>query len=79
MDTYEDEVGVFNEDWEGKEFPDARLADLIDRPNVLVTPHAAFYTTHAVRNMVTKAFDNNLKMINGEKPDSPVALDKNKF
>ena len=79
MDTYEGEVGVFNEDWEGKEFPDARLADLIDRPNVLVTPHTAFYTTHAVRNMVTKAFDNNLKMINGEKPDSPVALDKNKF
>ncbi|KAA8791948.1 lactate dehydrogenase, partial [Lactobacillus crispatus] len=38
-----------------------------------------FYTTHAVRNMVVKAFDNNLKMINGEKPDSPVALDKNKF
>ena len=79
MDTYEDEVGVFNEDWEGKEFPDKRLADLIDRPNVLVTPHTAFYTTHAVRNMVVKAFDNNLKMINGEKPDSPVALDKNKF
>ncbi len=79
MDTYEGEVGVFNKDWEGKEFPDARLADLIDRPNVLVTPHTAFYTTHAVRNMVVKAFDNNLKLINGEKPDSPVALDKNKF
>ena len=79
MDTYEGEVGVFNKDWEGKEFPDKRLADLIDRPNVLVTPHTAFYTTHAVRNMVVKAFDNNLKLINGEKPDSPVALDKNKF
>src|SRR5699024_4179778 len=79
MDTYEDEVGVLNEDWEGKEVPDKRLADLIDRPNVLVTPHTAFYTTHAVRNMVVKAFDNNLKMINGEKPDSPVVLDKNKF
>lgn len=79
MDTYEDEVGVFNKDWEGKEFPDKRLADLIDRPNVLVTPHTAFYTTHAVRNMVVKAFNNNLKLINGEKPDSPVALNKNKF
>ncbi len=79
MDTYEGEVGVFNKDWEGKEFPDERLADLIDRPNVLVTPHTAFYTTHAVRNMVVKAFDNNLELIKGEKPDSPVALDKNKF
>ncbi|MDY0844466.1 lactate dehydrogenase, partial [Streptococcus thermophilus] len=49
------------------------------RPNVLVTPHTAFYTTHAVRNMVVKAFNNNLKLINGEKPDSPVTLNKNKF
>ncbi len=79
MDTYENEVGIFNKDWEGKKFPDDRLADLIKRPNVLVTPHTAFYTTHAVRNMVVKAFDNNLKLVNGEKPDSPVALDKNKF
>ena len=63
MDVYEGEVGIFNEDWEGKEFPDARLADLIARPNVLVTPHTAFYTTHAVRNMVIKAFDNNLNWL----------------
>ncbi|WP_301335585.1 NAD(P)-dependent oxidoreductase, partial [Lactobacillus acetotolerans] len=75
MDTYEKEVGVFNKDWEGKEFPDKRLADLIDRPNVLVTPHTAFYTTHAVRNMVIKAFDNNLALVEGKKPASPVKLD----
>ena len=74
MDTYEDEVGIFNEDWRGKEFPDNRLKDLIDRSNVLVTPHTAFYTTHAVRNMVLKAFDNNFKLINGEKADTPVKV-----
>ncbi|WEV70932.1 D-2-hydroxyacid dehydrogenase [Lactobacillus sp. ESL0785] len=76
MDTYENEVGIFNSDYSNKELPDKRLADLIDRPNVLVTPHTAFYTTHAVRNMVIKAFDNNLKLIKGEKPDTPVDLDK---
>jgi D-lactate dehydrogenase len=74
MDTYEGEVGVFNKDWQGKEFPDARLADLIDRPNVLVTPHTAFYTTHAVRNMVVKAFDNNYAMVEGKEPETPVKL-----
>ena len=74
MDTYENEVGIFNADWRGKEFPDARLKDLIDRPNVLVTPHTAFYTTHAVRNMVVKAFDNNLALVNGETPDTPVKV-----
>ena len=74
MDTYEDEVGIFNEDWRDKEFPDKRLKDLIDRSNVLVTPHTAFYTTHAVRNMVLNAFDNNLKLINGEEADTPVKV-----
>ena len=74
MDTYEDEVGIFNADWRGKEFPDKRLKDLIDRPNVLVTPHTAFYTTHAVRNMVIKAFDNNYKMITGQAADTPVKV-----
>ncbi|RMC51780.1 D-2-hydroxyacid dehydrogenase [Lactobacillus sp. ESL0263] len=76
MDTYEDEVGIFNEDFSNKELPDKRLADLIARPNVLVTPHTAFYTTHAVRNMVINSFDNNLKLIKGETPDTPVDLDK---
>lgn len=75
MDTYEGEVGVFNEDWEGKKFPDEKLADLIDRPNVLVTPHTAFYTTHAVRNMVIKAFDNNLALVSGKEPETPVKMD----
>ena len=74
MDVYEGEVGVFNKDWEGKEFPDARLADLIARPNVLVTPHTAFYTTHAVRNMVVKAFDNNLKLVEGKEAETPVKV-----
>lgn len=74
MDTYEDEVGIFNADWQGKDFPDQRLKNLIDRPNVLVTPHTAFYTTHAVRNMVINAFDNNLKLINNQPADTPVEV-----
>lgn len=74
MDTYEDEVGIFNEDWRGKDFPDQRLNDLIHRSNVLVTPHTAFYTTHAVRNMVIKAFDNNLALIEDKPADTPVKV-----
>lgn len=74
MDTYENEVGVFNADWRGKKFPDARLWDLIHRDNVLVTPHTAFYTNHAVRNMVVKAFDNNNELINGQSADTPVKV-----
>lgn len=68
MDVYEDEVGLFNEDWSNKEFPDARIADLIDRENVLVTPHTAFYTTKAVYEMVTQSMDAALAFIQGEQP-----------
>lgn len=74
LDTYEDEVGIFNANWDQKGVPDARLDDLIHRDNVLVTPHTAFYTTHAVREMVTQAFDNNLLMIEGKEPNTPVKL-----
>lgn len=72
LDTYENEVGIFNNDWRKKEFPDARLADLIKRPNVALTPHTAFYTTHAVEQMVIQAFDNNLLMIEGKEAKTPV-------
>ena len=74
LDTYEDEVGIFNANWDRKGVPDARLDDLIHRDNVLVTPHTAFYTTHAVREMVMQAFDNNLLMIQGKEPNTPVKL-----
>ncbi|KGI03331.1 D-2-hydroxyacid dehydrogenase [Oenococcus oeni] len=66
MDVYENEIGIFNEDWEGKKFPDARLDDLIDRPNVLVTPHTAFYTTKAVLEMVHQSFDAAVAIANGQ-------------
>lgn len=68
MDVYEDEVGLFNVDWSNKEFPDPKIADLIARENVLVTPHTAFYTTKAVLEMVTQSMDASLAFINGETP-----------
>ena len=40
-------VGLFNSDRSDKEFPDAKIADLIARENVL-QHHTAFYTTKAV-------------------------------
>lgn len=72
LDVYEDEVGIFNKDWEGKEFPDARLNDLMSRDNVIVTPHIAFYTDEAVKNMVTVSLDSNVSLINGEEPKTLV-------
>lgn len=72
IDVYENEVGLFNSDWSGKEFPDAKIADLIARDNVLVTPHTAFYTTKAVYEMVTQSMDASLAFIKGEETPNQV-------
>ena len=66
MDVYENEVGLFNRDWSHQSFPDAKIADLIARDNVLVTPHTAFYTTKAVEEMVHQSFDAALAFAQGQ-------------
>ena len=70
MDVYENEVGLFNEDWTNRDFPDEKIADLIARKNVLVTPHTAFYTTKAVSEMVQQSFDAAVVFGKGEKPET---------
>lgn len=72
MDTYEGEVGVFNKDWSEIGLEDKRLDDLISRENVYVTPHTAFYTTHAVREMVHQSFDAAVAFAKGETPANAV-------
>ncbi|MBU3851085.1 MAG: D-2-hydroxyacid dehydrogenase [Candidatus Paralactobacillus gallistercoris] len=77
LDTYESEVGIFNNTF--KDFdaiPDARLKNLMQRDNVLITPHIGFYTETAVRNMVYSGLTNNKQLIesNGQKADSIVKL-----
>ncbi|UQS82934.1 D-2-hydroxyacid dehydrogenase [Bombilactobacillus folatiphilus] len=74
LDVYENEVGVFNEDWHDQAFPDKQLEDLMNRKNVILTPHTAFYTETAVKNMVQISHNDNLKMIQGQQPDNPVQL-----
>lgn len=72
LDVYENEVGIFNQGWEGKKFPDEQLDNLLNRDNVIITPHTAFYTDTAVHNMVTVSLDSNVALINNETPDTLV-------
>ena len=57
LDTYEYENPIFNHDLRGQEIKDELFNELISFDNVLVTPHVAFYTQTAVKNMVTVALD----------------------
>ncbi|WP_241959211.1 hypothetical protein [Mammaliicoccus vitulinus] len=46
-----------------KKIEDAVLRELINREDVLISPHIAFYTNIAVKNMVEIALDSALNII----------------
>ena len=58
LDTYENEAQYYRNDWSGKDLGDPILEQLLERPDVLVTPHVAFYTDTAVENLVVGGLDN---------------------
>lgn len=52
LDTYENESALFNHDLAGQELTDPLFNELRSLENVIITPHVAFYTDTAVKNMV---------------------------
>lgn len=77
IDVYENESEIFNRKFSNfSEISDKRLQNLIRRDNVLITPHIAFYTQPAVRNMVKISLDNNLQLIKTGVADNLVTLPK---
>lgn len=58
LDVYEWEQGVFFEDHSLGILQDDTLARLLTFPNVIVTPHQAFLTHEAVRNIVDTTLEN---------------------
>ncbi|MBZ9686987.1 D-2-hydroxyacid dehydrogenase [Clostridium estertheticum] len=57
LDTYENEFNYFTKDFTGKEVEDEMLKELTHRDDVLLTPHIAFYTETAVKNLVEGGLD----------------------
>lgn len=52
IDTYEFEGPYFTHDWRGKTLEDQNLARLLAHENVILTPHIAFFSDEAVKNLV---------------------------
>lgn len=55
LDTFEDEQGLYYLNFEQKPLDNKTLALLKGMPNVLLSPHMAFYTDQAVSDMVGNA------------------------
>lgn len=58
MDVYENEKGIFFHDHSTTQLNDPMLKKLISMPNVLITPHQAFATREALKNIATTTFYN---------------------
>lgn len=75
LDVLESENDVFQKKFDSiKDVKDPQFQALINRDNVIITPHTAFYTTTAVHNMIFDSLNDNLKMLSGEKPKYPVDI-----
>ncbi len=61
LDVLEGEEGVFYSDHGGRAVESQLLSRLQRLPNVLITPHTAYYTEHALRDIVRHSLVNCLR------------------
>jgi D-lactate dehydrogenase len=66
LDVYEEEAGVFFEDWSGEVLQDDVLARLLTLPNVLMTSHQAFLTHEALDQIAEVTLANLDSFAKGE-------------
>jgi D-specific alpha-keto acid dehydrogenase len=60
LDVLEGEEGIFYADCTSKPLQDTPLLRLQQRPNVIISPHTAYYTDHALRDTVENSIANCL-------------------
>jgi D-specific alpha-keto acid dehydrogenase len=61
LDVLEGEEGIFYADCRSRPLEDTLLLRLQQLPNVIVSPHTAYYTDHALRDTVENSITNCLK------------------
>lgn len=68
LDVLEGEEGIFYADWSGSPFENEPLLRLHQLPNVVISPHTAYYTDHALRDTVASSIRNCLEFEQGRTP-----------
>ena len=74
MDVIDEEPTVYNIDFKDKPFIHHQGAILESYPNVILTPHTAFFTDQATRDMVSNALHNCICFLAGEKVPGEVKV-----
>ena len=65
LDVLEGEEGIFYADCRSRSIESKLLLRLQELPNVLISPHTAYYTDHALRDTVENSIFNCLKFESG--------------
>jgi D-lactate dehydrogenase len=65
LDVVEDERGLYYNNLRGQIIPNRALAVLRSYPNVIITPHTAFYTDQAVSDMVENSLRSCIAFMQG--------------
>jgi D-specific alpha-keto acid dehydrogenase len=68
LDVLEGEEGIFYADLRNRPVENQSLLRLQDLPNVIVSPHTAYYTDHALRDTVEHCIGNCLAFERGRQP-----------
>ncbi|GFZ93834.1 2-hydroxyacid dehydrogenase [Nesterenkonia alkaliphila] len=76
LDVYEEEEGVFFEDYSERVLHDDVLARLLTFPNVLVTGHQGFFTEEALQNIAETTVNNLSAMENASTLVNEVTLER---
>ena len=66
LDVLEGETSIYYKNFEGKPVPLESIEKLSKYPNVLLTPHTAFYTQNAIKEMVCNSIKSCVLEIQGE-------------
>ncbi|WP_405863627.1 D-isomer specific 2-hydroxyacid dehydrogenase family protein [Streptomyces sp. NBC_01515] len=66
LDVLEGEEGIFYADHRDKPIDNKTLLRLHELPNVLISPHTAYYTDHALRDTVENSLTNCLAFESGD-------------
>jgi D-lactate dehydrogenase len=66
LDVYEEEEGVFFEDFSGQILLDDELSRLLTFPNVIITAHQAFFTREALREIARVTTENLIRFEQGQ-------------
>lgn len=75
LDVMEDEGKVFNQDLADQTIDYPAFNNLFSRDNVLISPHTAFYTDVAVKNMVEGSLNSNRQLIETHTADNLVTTE----